>query len=37
MIDRKNTRLKRTYGISLEDYHILLKEQLNSCAICSTQ
>lgn len=30
----RNTYLKREYGISLEEYMILLKSQNNSCAIC---
>lgn len=33
---RKNTFLKRTYGITLKDYEKLLKQQNNLCAICKT-
>lgn len=30
----KNIDLKRTYGITLEDFNRMLKEQNNLCAIC---
>jgi hypothetical protein len=32
----KNTHLKRTYGITLEEFNILLHNQNNSCKICNT-
>ena len=31
---RKNNNLKSKYGISLEDYNVLLESQKNVCAIC---
>ena len=31
----ENTRLKRTYNISLEEYNTMLEKQDNCCAICS--
>lgn len=35
--DRKrDTALKRNYGISLEDYHKMKEAQNNCCAICET-
>ena len=34
---RKNGNLKRTYGISLDDYESLLKSQGNVCKICKTE
>lgn len=33
----KNRYLKNTYGISLEDYKVLLINQNNSCAICGSE
>ena len=33
----KSTDLKKKYGISIEDYEILLKTQNNTCAICSSE
>jgi len=32
----KNSYLKRTYGITLEQYNLMLKEQNNRCAICNS-
>jgi hypothetical protein len=32
----KNSRLKNTFGITLEDYNDLLKAQNGCCAICQT-
>ena len=34
---RKNGNLKRTYGISLEEYESLLESQDNVCKICKTE
>ena len=34
-ISNKNRRLKKEYGISLQDYDRLCREQKNTCAICS--
>lgn len=34
--DSRKASLKRRYGISLEFYNIVLKDQDNSCAICKT-
>lgn len=32
-----NTRLIKTYGINLEEYEQLLKDQHNACAICKKE
>lgn len=32
---RKDAYLKRTYGITLEDFEILLTHQCNRCAVCA--
>lgn len=34
---RKNTELKCYFGITIEDYDRMLKEQNGSCAICETK
>lgn len=36
-LSHKDRFFKRTYGISLEDYQNLLKQQNNACAICERQ
>lgn len=33
----ENNRLKCTFGITLKDYHTILKDQNNGCAICGTK
>lgn len=33
---KRNTELKRNYGITLEDYHKMKEAQNNCCAICGT-
>lgn len=33
---RRNTTLKRLYGITLKDYEYMLHEQQGMCAICKT-
>jgi hypothetical protein len=33
----KNRYLKNTYGISIEDYKVLLTNQNNGCAICGSE
>lgn len=33
---RKNSYLQKTYGITLEDYNLMLTMQNNSCKICLT-
>jgi len=35
--ERENKRLKKLYGISLEDYHDLVLAQSNRCAICGEE
>lgn len=32
----KNSRLKRTYGITLDQYNQMIKDQNGQCAICKT-
>lgn len=34
-ISKKNTALKLTYGITIEDYNQFLENQNNKCAICN--
>lgn len=34
---RRNTCLKRMYGITLSDYEFMLEKQNKSCAICNTK
>ena len=31
----KNTKMKRLYGLSLDEYRIMIYEQNNKCAICN--
>ena len=33
---RRNTNLKRLYGITLKDYEKMLQDQQSTCAICKT-
>lgn len=33
---RKNWRLKKRYGITIEEFNLILNSQNNSCAICKT-
>ena len=35
-IKKRDENLKRVYGIGIEEYNILLKEQNNCCAICGS-
>ena len=34
LLRRKNNNLKRTFGITLDDYYVMLKEQGGGCKIC---
>jgi len=36
IVNRENRRLKKTYGINLKDYALILKEQNYRCKICGS-
>ena len=35
-VKRRNENLKRTYGIGLDEYNIMLEKQDGKCAVCGT-